>query len=94
MLERIKNYVGALLAVLLAVKELIELFEVPKHGEAKKDAVLGAIGILVDLADDIFSWLPKEKIMAVADTAVELWVRFKNLTNSWGKTDVGTVVGN
>lgn len=94
MLESIKRYIGTVVGLLLAAKELIELFEVPKHGEAKKEAVLDAIGILVDLADDFFSWLPKEKILSVADTAIDLWVRFKNLTNSWGKTDVNAVVGN
>lgn len=94
MLERIKTYVAAFLAVLMAVRELVELFEVPKHGEHKREAVLRGIEILVDLADDFLGWLPTEKIMAVADAAIELWVRFKNLTGSWQSKDAETALGN
>lgn len=94
MLERIKGYIAALMAILAAVKELVDLFEVPKNGEAKKNAVLGAVGILVDLADDVLGVLPKEKVMGVAGAAVDLWVQFKNLTGTWNKTNTDTVLGN
>ena len=36
MLEKIKSYVAAFIAVLMAVKELVLLVEVPGNGEAKR----------------------------------------------------------
>lgn len=94
MLEKIKSYVAAFIAVLMAVKELVLLVEVPGNGEAKKETVLEGVRILVDLAGELFSWLPTESIMKVAEAAVELWVRFNNLTDAWRKPAEGELVGN
>ena len=47
----------------------------------------------MDLAGELFSWLPTESIMKVAEAAVELWVRFNNLTDAWRKPAEGELVG-
>src|SRR5690625_2848224 len=85
MIQKIKSYVAAFIAVLMAVKELVLLVEVPGNGETKKETVLEGVGILVDLAGEFLSWLPTDAIMKVAEGAVELWGRFNTLTDAWRK---------
>ncbi len=94
MLQTIQRYVAAFIAILAAVKELVKLVEIPKHGEEKKDAVLEGIQILVDLAGGLLSWLPREAIVRTAEAAIELWVRFNNLTDAWNKPTEEEVVKN
>ena len=94
MLDKIKGIISVVLAIFTAVKELVELVEVPKHGEEKKAAVLQGIEIIVDLVGELFlSWLPKDKIMWVAEKAIEFWVGFKNIVG-WFKNEPDDILKN
>lgn len=75
MLERVKQWVSVITAIVLGIKELAKAVETAGHGEAKKEFVMGAFEVLITLDDALFSGFIGEKLMAAADAVVELWVK-------------------
>ncbi len=73
------KYLAAAIAVLAAVKKLVEEFEVPGYGPEKKQAVLDAVAALYDLGKD---WIPmdKESVLKLASAFVDIIVTFYNIT--------------
>lgn len=75
MLERVKQWVSVITAIVLGIKELAKAVETAGHGEAKKEFVMGAFEVLITLDDALFSGFIGEKLTAAADAVVELWVK-------------------
>jgi hypothetical protein len=79
MLERVKQWVSVITAIVLGIKELAKAVETAGHGEAKKEFVMGAFQVLITLDDALFSGFLGEKLMAAADAVVELWVKLDKI---------------
>lgn len=98
-ISNIGMYAGYIVAIFAAVRDLGGLFEVPKHGKEKREAVLQAIGILLEGLGGTVGGLTqafREKLLSIAGKAIEIWVEFDKLTGLWGKkeTTAEEVVGN
>ncbi|MBE3574620.1 MAG: hypothetical protein IMW99_04060 [Firmicutes bacterium] len=74
------KYVTAMVALLVAIKQLVVEFEHPGFGPEKKKAVLDTLAVFYDTAKE-FMDLPvtKEQVLAAADKLIDIVVGFYNL---------------
>jgi hypothetical protein len=86
MVNKVIQYLTITSGVLLLVLELVKAFEMEGHGEEKKKAVLDAIEMTYDEISNVMEIaVPKEYVLRIADRAIELAVRFYNLTGVFKK---------
>lgn len=87
------KYLTAAIALLTAVKKLVEEFEVPGHGPEKKQAVLDAVAALYDLGKE---WIPieKEKVLSLASMFIEIIVSFYNIVGIFKHSSQGSPAAN
>ena len=84
-LELLKFLPGLISAVMALVKS----FEVPGNGEAKKEAVLLVVGLIVDtLSTIIVLPIDKEKVLDFVGKAIDAIVAFLNAVNIFKKSPV------
>lgn len=73
------KYISTFIAVFSLVKELVQQFEVPGHGSEKQQAVLNAVGIAYDTAEN-FVKIPisKQEVLDLATKLIDAIVAFYN----------------
>lgn len=87
MIERVKQLVSVVMAIVWGIKELAKAVETAGHGEAKKEFVMGAFEVLITLDDALFSGFLGDKLMIAADKVVELWVKLDKIIGIFKKED-------
>ena len=84
-LELLKFLPGLISAVMALVKS----FEIPGNGEAKKEAVLLVVGLIVDtLSTIIILPIDKEKVLDFVGKAIDAIVAFLNAVNLFKHNEV------
>jgi hypothetical protein len=94
MFERVRNVVSVFMAIVLGIKELASAVETAGHGEAKKAFVMEAFQLLLELDENLFSGFVGEKLTAVAEKVVELWVKLDKIVGIFVPKDDESVVKN
>lgn len=76
------KWLTAVVALIRAIIELVQAFEVPGNGEAKRNAVLEVVGVVWDNIQDYLgekiAW-SKDKVLAFASQVIDIVVKFYNL---------------
>lgn len=94
MIERVKQLVSVVMAIVWGIKELAKAVETAGHGEAKKEFVMGAFDVLITLDESLFSGFLSDKLTAAADKVVELWVKLDKVIGIFKKDEDDDVIKN
>jgi len=79
MLNKVISFIAFLFAVATGIRSLVELLEVPGHGEEKKARCLEILGIIYDAYCSVFECpLQKEKFLAYCSAIIDIIVAFLN----------------
>jgi len=71
---------GVIYSIIRLIPEIMQLVESPGFGAEKKEAVLQIVGIVYDeLVKVIPVVISKERILAISDNVIEIFVKLYNL---------------
>jgi hypothetical protein len=77
--RQIVNYIGLLFAVVVGIRDLVEVLEVPGNGEEKKKRALEILGVIYDAYCEAFTCpIQKEKFLVYCSAIIDIIVAFLN----------------
>jgi hypothetical protein len=76
--------IALLIGIFKAVKEVVEAVEVPGNGEAKRTAVLEAVGAIYDAIPGSLP-IARDAVLEFAGKVLEVWVVLNNLIGKFKK---------
>lgn len=85
MISKVKSVLAVLSAIVLGVRQLAAIVETKGHGAAKRAFVIGAIDVLMELDESLFSGFVGERIKAAAAKVLELWVAYDKIAGVFKK---------